>query len=141
MNKKQINEEKRRDLRLSTALPLTLKLNIKKTREILSLHPKRTAQAENVSVGGVRIELPLFDRKEIDRLIDGKDKLVLEFDIPYLKRPIKVLGKIVWLEKRDKAGKTLHVAGICFEDIKEKDREEILKELVNISLHYGCTIE
>jgi len=141
MDKKQVAQEKRRDLRLSTAVPFTLKLHIKKAKEIFNLRPKKTAEAQNISVGGVRIELPLLESRQIDRIIDGKDKLVLELDISYLKRPIKVLGKIVWLEKRDRHGKTFYVAGICFEGVSEKKREDILKQLVNVSLHYGCTIE
>ncbi|MEW6101764.1 MAG: PilZ domain-containing protein [Candidatus Omnitrophota bacterium] len=135
------NKESRRDLRVTTSEPFIMKFQIQKHKKLVDLAPKQLVRAENISVGGMRLELPVLDEKEINRIISGQDKLVLELNIPPLQKPLKVNGKIIWLQKRDKKGKTAYVAGVTFEGLGEKEREEILDRLVNICLKSGCQIE
>lgn len=140
MEKKITHKERRKDLRISVPKLFTIKFRIKKEKGIFNLRPKKITRAENMSVGGIRIELPALDKKQIDRVIDGKDKLILELNIPYLKRPLRFTGKIVWLAKKDLRGKTTHVAGLSFEGLKGKDAETILHQLINLCLRESCNI-
>jgi len=135
-----MEKEKRRDLRISVSGPYTVRFLISKANKIFSLQRKKVAHARNLSVGGMFIELPALKEKQMQRIIAGKDKLILELETPGSKTPICIKGKITRLEKRDKFGKPVYVAGLSFEGIKEKDREEVLRQLVNICLKSGCRI-
>jgi len=87
------------------------------------------------------MELPVLERKQIDNIIEGKEKLVLELNSSSLKKPIKIVGKPVWLRRKDKGGKVIYVLGVSFEEIGEKERETILGQLVSACLNYGCTVD
>lgn len=141
MQKKNNYKERRRDLRIGMPKPLMVRFRIEKQKGIFNLRPKKIARAKNISVGGMFIELPALTAEQVDRIIEGKDKLILELEIPEAKRPIRIRGRITRLEKRDKFGKPIYVAGLSFEDIKEKDREEILHQLISICLKRGCSID
>jgi len=134
MENKRANEERRRDLRLDMAKPFMLRLQIKKQKGLFKLRPKEVSAAENMSVGGISIELPTLDQRQIERIIKGQDELILELDIPRFNKPLKATGKIVWLEKRDRKGRTVYMAGLSFRDLKEKDREKLLLQLINLCL-------
>lgn len=138
---RKINPEKRKDLRIEIDEPLAIKCHIKKKSDLLNLLGKVYSSAENMSVGGMRMELPLLDSKEMNRVIEGKDKLILELDVPGLKRPLKVTGKIAWLKKRDRRGNTHYVAGVSFENLKAKDREKILSKLVSTCVKEGGSVD
>jgi len=141
MAKKKIYRERRRDLRVGVAKPFMIRFQIKKQKAIFNLRPKKIGQAKNISVGGMFIELPTLNQRQMQRIIDGKDKLILELETSETKRPIRVTGKINRLEKRDKFGKPIYVAGLSFEGLKEKDREEILHRLITLCLKTKCTLE
>lgn len=138
---KKIDKERRRDLRIGISRPFTVRFQIKKQKEIFSLWHKRFARAKNISVGGMFIEFPTLNQRQMDRIIGGKDKLILELETPDTKRPIRIMGRITRLEKRDKYGKPIYLAGLSFEDIKEKDREKILHQLINICLKKGYRLD
>lgn len=141
MEKQNNNKERRKDLRVGMSKPFMIRFQIKKEKGIFNLRPKKLASAKNMSVGGMFIELPLLGQEQLDRVIKGKDKLILELEIPEIKRPIRIGGRITRLEKRDKYGKPIYVAGLSFEDIKEKDREQVLHHLINFCLKSGCSID
>ena len=141
MGKKKIETEKRKDLRINTSEPLTLKFQIKKQKGIFSLRHKKTTHTKNIRVRGMRIELKILEKKKIDKIIEGKERLVLELNIPSLKKPLKITGKIVWLEKRDIHGRNIYVTGVSFEGLSEKDREKILNQLINICIKNGCNLD
>lgn len=141
MDKKRIDKERRKDLRVGISKPFTIRFQIKKRKGLFALRPKKIAQAKNISVGGMFIELPTLDQKQMDRIIGGQDKLILELETPEIRRPIKVLGRITRLEKRDRYGKSTYVAGLSFEDIKEKDREKILHQLISLCLKSGFPVD
>lgn len=134
MDRKRVEKEKRRDLRVGVSKPFVLKFQIQKSKGIFKLPSKKFAISDNISVGGMSIELPALDQSQIDKIAKGQDKLVLELDIPSLKKPLRIIGKIVWLEKKDRRGQTVYRTGISFEGIKEKDREEILRSLISLCL-------
>ena len=134
MDKKQSERERRRDLRLGPEKPLTLKFCIKKSKGIFKLRAKKDFRVENMSLGGISIELPSLTQKQIDRVISGQDKLILELNIPSLKKPLRLPGKIAWLHKKDTSGKPIYVAGLSFEDLNAADREKLLSQLIGICL-------
>jgi hypothetical protein len=141
MDRKKSEKEKRVDLRIGVHKSFPVKFQIKKPRGIFNLQAKQFTRAQNMSVGGMQLELPFLDRQRIERIIEGKDKLVLEFAIPSARKPLKVIGKIIWLAKKDRRGKTVYVAGVSFEGIKEEEQEKILRQLVNSCLKEGCYLE
>lgn len=141
MPAKNLQTEKRRDLRVKMSKPLVVKFQIKKTRAALGLMPRKPSQVENLSVGGMKMELPVLERRQIDNIIEGKEKLVLELNFSFLKKPIKVVGRPVWLRRKDKGGKVIYVLGVSFEEISENERETILGQLVNACLNYGCAVD
>lgn len=133
--------ERRRDLRIIIKKPFVLELIYKKEGKLFSLWFKKHIRAENISVGGARIELPFLKKLQLNKIKEGKDKLVLIFKIPSLGKPLQVKGRISWLEKRNSSGKDMYLAGVSFEDIKENKRQDILNLLINMCIKDGCKIE
>lgn len=125
MDRNKESGEKRKDIRLNVAKSLIIKLQ---------LPFKKPAAAENISTGGICIELPLLTQRQIKSITSGKKDLILELELSGLKKPLRIKGKIAWWQKKDKPS---GVAGISFEGLKEKDREEILRELLNLCLKGG----
>jgi c-di-GMP-binding flagellar brake protein YcgR len=134
MDKKKTEQERRRDLRLGLEKPLTLEFSIKKNKGIFKLHTKKSFRVQNLSLGGISIELPPLTQKQIDRVIGGQDQLILELNIPSLKKPLRLPAKIAWLHKKDTSGKPTYVAGLSFEDLNAADREKLLSQLIGICL-------
>jgi c-di-GMP-binding flagellar brake protein YcgR len=133
MERARTGKERRKDLRVNIFEPFLIKFQVSKGG-ILRLYSKRYAPSSNISASGILVELPGLSRRQIDRLIENRDKLIIELDIPLLRKPLKTQGKIVWLEKRHRGGKTVNIAGISFETIKEKDREKLLLLLIYLCL-------
>ena len=134
MDKKKTEQERRRDLRLGLEKPLTLRFRIKRSKGIFKLRAKKTFRVENMSLGGISIELPPLNQKQIDRVISGQDQLILELNIPSIKKPLRLPGKIAWLHKKDSSGNPIYVAGLSFEDLNARDREKLLSQLIGICL-------
>jgi c-di-GMP-binding flagellar brake protein YcgR len=134
MDKKKTEQERRRDLRLGLEKPLTLVFSIKKNKGIFKLHTKKSFRVQNLSLGGISIELPPLTQKQIDRVIGGQDQLILELNIPSLKKPLRLPAKFAWLHKKDSSGKPIYVAGLSFEDLNAADREKLLSQLIGICL-------
>jgi c-di-GMP-binding flagellar brake protein YcgR len=134
MDKKKTEQERRRDLRVGMEKPFTLRFQIKSNKGIFKLRAKKNFRVENMSLGGISIELPPLDQKQIDRVIKGQDQLILELNIPALRKPLRIPGKIAWLQKKDSAGKPIYVAGLSFEDLNEADREKLLSQLIGLCL-------
>ena len=126
--------ERRKDLRLDMFEPLLIRFFISKGKSIFKLHPKKSASTRNISINGALLELLTLKEGQVGKMITGRDKLTIELEIPLLKRPLRIRGKIVWVGKKDKHGKIVYETGICFEDIKAKDRVKILPLLVNLCL-------
>ena len=134
MEKPRPDTERRKDLRLDMFEPLLIKFFISKGKSIFKLHPKKYASTRNISINGALLELLALGKGQVGKIITGRDKLTLQLDIPSFKRPVRIQGKIVWMEKKDSRGKVVYEAGICFEDIKAKDRVKLLPLLVNLCL-------
>lgn len=141
MDKKNTGQDKRQDLRIVAHKPFMIKFKIEKQKEVFNLKPKKLATVQNMSVGGMSVELPDLKEGQADRIIDGKDRLILELKTPQAKKPIRIKSKIIRLEKKTKDGKPVYIAGLSFKDIKEDEREEILHQLMSICLESGCRIE
>lgn len=132
MDKK--TQEKRKDLRVGMEKPFLLRFQIKSNKGIFKLRAKKNFRVENMSLGGLSLELPPLQQKQLDRIMNGQDQLILELNIPAFKKPLKLPGKIAWLHKKDNAGKSTYVAGLSFEDLNSADREKLLAQLIAICL-------
>ena len=126
--------ERRKDLRLGIPHSVSIKVKVAKGKGILQLHQRKSATPRNISISGILLDSLALDKDQIDRVASGQDKLVLELEVPYLKKPLKIPGKIVWAARKDKHGKTTYEAGISFEDIKEKDKERLIPLLLSLCL-------
>ena len=127
-------QERRKDLRLGILTPASIKINITQGKGILQLQRKKKASPKNISISGIQLDSLKLSQHQMERVVNGKDKLALELEIPYLKRPLRVTGKIIWTVKKDKHGKTTYEAGVSFKDIREKDREKLLPLLLSLCL-------
>lgn len=127
------DKDKRQDLRVSISTPLAIKFRLLKGRGLSKFTRKKSAVTQNISANGLLVELPLH-QEQIDKIVRGEDKLILELKVPHLHKPLIVSGKIIWWEKRDKRGKTVFLTGISFEEIREKEREKLLPLLLNLCL-------
>jgi len=134
MEKIKLEKERRKDIRLGMFEPFFIRIYVARHKGLFRLRPKRYASTKNISANGMLVELFALNKNQIERIISGKDKLILELDIPFLKKPLRIFGKIVWLEKRDRRGRTISVAGVSFQEIKEKDRERLLPLLISLCL-------
>lgn len=134
MEKNKSFAERRKDLRLNMLEPLFINLHIAKKKGLLFLQSKKHAPAENISAGGILLELPSLNQKQLKRILEGQDKIMLEMSIPLFKRAVKIPAKIIWIGKVDKRGKTVYIAGVSFTDIKEEDREKLLPFLIGLCL-------
>lgn len=141
MDKKNIGQDKRQDLRIATHKPFIIKFKIEKQKGVFDLKPRKLATVQNMSVGGMSVELPDLKEEQANRIVEGKDRLILELKTPQAKKPIRIKSKIIRLEKKTKHGKAVYIAGLSFKDIKEKEREEVLHQLISICLESGCRIE
>ena len=126
--------ERRKDLRLGILTPVSIKINITQGKGILQLRRRKKASPRNISISGILLDSLSLSQHQMRRVVDGSDKLALELEIPYLKKPLRVTGKIIWSAKKDKHGKTTYEAGISFKDIREKDREKLLPLLLSLCL-------
>jgi len=126
--------EKRKDLRLDILSPASIKINIIQGKGILQLFRRKKALPRNISISGLLLDSLTLSQHQMGRVVNGKDKLILELRVPYLKRPFRVTGKIIWTAKKDRHGKTIYEAGISFKDIREKDREKLLPLLLSLCL-------
>jgi c-di-GMP-binding flagellar brake protein YcgR len=126
--------ERRKDLRLGILTPVSIKINITQGKGILQLRRRKKASPRNISISGILLDSLSLSQHQMRRVVDGSDKLALELEIPYLKKPLRVTGKIIWSAKKDKHGKTTYEAGISFEDIREKDKEKLLPLLLSLCL-------
>jgi c-di-GMP-binding flagellar brake protein YcgR len=127
-------QERRRDVRVGTEKPLTLRFQIKRGKGIFKSRARKNFRVENMSLGGLSIELPPLKEKQLERIIQGKDQLILELNIPQIKKPLRLPGKIAWMHKKDSAGKSVYVAGISFDELSEVNREKLLSQLIGICL-------
>jgi c-di-GMP-binding flagellar brake protein YcgR len=134
MDKKKSGQERRKDLRLGLEKPLTLRFQIKRNKGVFKLRAKKAFRVDNLSLGGISIELPPLSEKQLGRIINGQDQLILELNIPSIKKPLKLPGKIAWLHKKDGSGKPIYVAGLSFKDLNAADREKLLSQLIGICL-------
>jgi len=141
MDGKITGKERRKDLRVTIKKPFTLKYIYKKGQKLFNLQFKKTARAENISVGGACIELPSLKKLQLDKIKEGRDRITLIFKVPSLGKPLQVTGKVSWLKKRNDAGKDIYLAGVLFEDIKESQRQDILNLLISMCMKEGCAIE
>jgi len=126
--------ERRKDLRLGILTPVSIKINITQGKGILQFQRKKKAFPRNISISGILLDSLTLSQHQMGRVVNGNDKLVLELEIPYLKRPLRVIGKIIWSAKKDKHGKTTYEAGISFKNIREKDKDKLLPLLLSLCL-------
>lgn len=132
--------DKRKDLRVELYKPFAVKLHIKKNKGLSFFSKEKLSSVDNMSVGGMRLELPLMKRSQMERIIDGREKIVLELGMPSSRKTIKITGKLVWLKRKDKRGKTIYVVGLNFPNINDSERESILQYLMESCLKDGCNI-
>ena len=135
MDSERLNpkQERRRFIRLSLDPPLKVKMKLVSSGVSFKLTQESEALIKNISVGGgLLIELVLKSKEEEDKLLAGKEKIYFETGLPGVSLPIKILGKVEWLKKMDKAG-LLYEAGTSFENLDAKTQENILHAMIELA--------
>lgn len=140
MEKEKTAQERRKEIRLGLETPLSFRFQIKSNKGTFKLQPKKTFRAGNMSLGGISIELPPMKQKQLERIINGEDQLVLELTVPNIKHPLRLTGKIAWLHTKHNADKPIYVAGLSFEDLNTMEREKLLLQLIGICLKSSVKI-
>jgi c-di-GMP-binding flagellar brake protein YcgR len=110
VNESKIVKEQRKSPRVKTSIPV----RYKELRD----------EAETVDVGSLTCDVSAGGlRFTTDKLISTACRLLLEFDIPSLTKPIKAVSKVAWIQKAN-MGEGYEV-GNEFVDITQKDQELI----------------
>jgi len=90
------------------------------------LSEKESGYITNISSGGVLLEVGELNQDWIDDLTSAKIKVALEIKIPIFPEPVKALGKVAWIGKRQEPkGIEKNLLVLNFTDITGKDRERI----------------
>lgn len=132
-------KDRRRFIRLSLGKPLSVKIKSLPLKVSFESLRKEKALGKNISIGGgLLVELAIKSEEEIGKLLCGKRKLLLEIDIPTAKT-IKATGRVVWLKKMDKAS-NLYRAGVSFDELDEKTREELIHAMLDLCFQQECDI-
>ena len=135
-NFKKVNfqHDRRRFIRLSLEPPLEVNFRLEHINRHFELTSSNTALIKNISIaGGLVIELMLKSDEIKDKLLYGSEKIRLEIELPgKISSQIKIIGKIVWMQKMTKAG-SFYEAGISFENIDEKAQETILHTMIDLA--------
>lgn len=126
--------ERRKFLRLSLDPPIEVKVRTALSENKFFGSYKR-ALIKNVSIaGGLLIEFMVGSKGEAGNLLAGKEKLYIEADISQEQAPFKILGKVAWLKKSSgAAGEVSYEAGISFENLDEKIKEDILHAMIDLA--------
>ena len=115
--------ERRKYVRIKFKKPIIFKFKIEEGysgKKGISYEDQ--AQARNISFGGMFVEIPIVDQGGLKRLVDGKDKLVVEVNMPNSASPLKAKAKVAWVGKRHKTQPPIFGVGISFEEVSDKDK-------------------
>jgi len=126
--------EKRKFIRLKLKEPYFIRVRLYQANKLVNFSLKRDAYSLNISTTGMYIVLFNLTPVEIRELKEADCRLIIEFKTPYLKKPVKLLGRIAWAERKEKSGESIYSAGVYFEGLKEKDREKVLQNMLDLCL-------
>ncbi len=112
--------ERRKYLRLSTSVPIKYAV-ITKGKHTISHPAKHGTQSENISGGGLKIEVPLL----VDEFLMTKHLLKVEMALPDGQPKIHAVARMICAE-RDDSQNNYHLR-LSFVEIDEKDKERIIK--------------
>lgn len=132
MENKYLGQERREYVRLEQTIPA--KYNLINDVKSIELSKKRTATIQNISAGGVRLQVEGLDEQWIEGLYSGMVKLGLEIELPGGGKPVRALAKVAWLTKAPEAtesGKTNCLMGLEFIDITTEDKDSIKKYIIS----------
>ena len=133
-------KDRRKFMRLTFGTPFSIKFSSKPLKISFESIRKGKALGKNISIGGgLLIELAIKSKEEIGKLLCGKKKLFLEIGLPGLRSPLKVLGRVAWLKKMDKLGH-LYQAGVSFDNIDEKTKEDLMHAMIDLCFKYKCSL-
>ena len=131
--KKEIASERRRYVRISPSEPIQVKYNLVKDHGEGEAETNK-ASSRSVSGGGLFLEMPYLEPREVEELLKGEKKLSLQIHIPNLSKPIKALGQVMWLEGKKEGERYFYGAGVSFVRIDEDDRDEIINYIIDLYL-------
>lgn len=138
--KKEIVSERRRYVRISPPEPIQVKYNLVEDHGEGGTETNK-ASSQSVSGGGLFLELPYLEPREVEGLLRGEKKLSLQIYIPNLSQPIKALGQVMWMEGKKEGERYFYGAGVSFIRIDEDDRDEIINYIIDLYLRKKKTAE
>ena len=126
--------EKRKYMRVNTQKFASMQINVKRDNKTINTISMDDIKVRNLSGGGMYLELPLLESSILERLLSGKDKLFLRISLPVLATPVNISANMVWLETVKATRKQFVGAGISFDNITEKTREELVHYILTLLL-------
>ena len=125
-------KERRKYARVKTPNPLKLRFKVVSSGKQKNIIKKGKSHTKDVSSGGMFIEIPPVKDHVIDGLLSGKNKLVLELNIPGGKSPMIIHANARWMDKKGSSKKNHFGIGVRFEDMKPADRERFFQYMLNL---------
>ncbi len=122
--------ERRESVRLKQTIPVEFSLI--RDERAADAGGKRKAVIQNISAGGVRMEVEGLEEALIEGLRNGMVKLGLEIRLPNVKTPLRLLARALWITKSTSvvsSAKPMYVLGLKFIDISTA-YQDVIREYV-----------
>lgn len=119
-----LGSERRKYLRLDTVFPVQFRFASADGKFFLSNWLQ--GFTNNISSGGICLSINNLDADLLKLLREKKAKLLLEIDLPILRRPIPARAGVAWV-KEAPGGINRHFIGLSYEDISVKQNNRLLR--------------
>jgi hypothetical protein len=118
MEKNYSGPERRESVRLKQIIPIEFSLI--SDERVAEVSGKRKAVIQNISAGGVRMEVEGIEDILIEGLRNGLIKVGLQIPLPNSREPLRILARALWITKTispASSGKPMYIMGLKFIDI------------------------
>jgi len=123
--------ERRENVRIYQVLPVEFVFINEDTSAELS--KPCSAVIQNISAGGVLLEVDELNESWKDGLFSGMIKVAIEIKLPGIEQPIRALARMVWFSKlwKEKDKKEKYVMGLEFVDITTRAQDLIREYIIS----------
>jgi len=111
------------EMRANTRIRSRINVTVQKISEDEALDFSIKTVAKDISTGGMLLEL--------DEAIALDTKMMLEFRLPKIEKPIKILSRVVRVEQTPNKK---FILGLFFEEFKSGDQEKVLKQIESMDI-------
>jgi hypothetical protein len=130
MERNYTGPERRESIRLKQTIPVEFSLI--SDERVAAVSGKRKAVIQNISAGGVRMEVEGLEAILIEGLRNGMIKVGLQVSLPNSPEPLRILARALWITKSlstVSSGKPMYILGLKFIDITTA-YQDVIREYV-----------